>query len=97
MLDERRSDNRPPTINRIMQPQEMRAYVRDNGGHSMVRPIRSFIRQQGVRADGTPKFRRIEDCKEGGQNGAASTCETVFHVSFEWPALAARLLLEVAD
>ena len=92
-------DGSPPTMGDIMTPSSFLRYVQRQwpGQRPRVRPIRSFARKQGVRKDGSVKWRRIDDCKEAGQNDCAALHETVFHVSFEWPAHASALLQEVAE
>ena len=66
------------------------------GGLRAVRVMVSFVLKQGLRADGSPKYRRIDDGKQAGLNGATRTVETVTLISFLFPILVARAFVASA-
>jgi hypothetical protein len=59
-----------------MTHRELREYAAGHGGLNSVRVITAFARQQGTREDGTAIWRRIDNAKSGGQNGARAAWET---------------------
>ena len=66
------------------------------GGIRAVRVMVSFVTRQGTRADGTPKYRRIDDAKQNGVNAATRTVETITCISFLFPILVARAFVAAA-
>ena len=66
------------------------------GSVNVLRPMVSFVLRQGQRADGTDKFRRIDNAKGNGLNGATRTVETVVCISFMFPILLARAFADAA-
>ena len=86
-----------PTMSKPMTHRELREYAASHGGLNSVRVITAFARQQGTREDGTAIWRRIDNAKSGGQNGAATHCETTFNPCFETPANACRILREAFE
>ena len=66
------------------------------GGIQRVRVVVRFVLRQGLKADGTPKYRGIDDLKQNGVNGACRTVESIIAISFLFPALVARAFVEAA-
>jgi len=86
-----------PTMGKPMTQKELRTWAAKHGGLKCIRVITAFARNQGEKADGSIAWRRIDNAKTGGQNGAVSHCETTFNPCFETPATACRILREAYD
>ena len=92
------SSSAQPTMSKPMTAKELRAWA--SAAHDGLRGIRvitAFARAQGERADGSIAWRRIDNAKTGGQNGAVTHCETTFCPCFETPANACRILREACE
>lgn len=66
------------------------------GGTAAVRVTMRFAIEQGLRADGSVKWRAIDDAKASGINGATSTWETIYCINFLWPLLVCRAFYHTA-
>ena len=49
---------------------------------------------QGLKDDGTEKWRGIDDALSNGLNGATTTHETLNYITFEFPAKVARVVYD---
>jgi len=80
-----------PTLQRGKTLRQLTKFAAEHwGGVQAVRPVILFAIEQGLREDGSTKWRGIDDLLHNGINAAAATWETVYYITFEWPALAAR-------
>ena len=86
-----------PTMGKPMTHKELRIWAAKHNGLSGIRVISCFARNQGEKSDGSIAWRRIDNAKAGGQNGAVSHCETTFNPCFETPATACRILREAYE
>ena len=89
---EKEASARPrPTMYPPMTFVEFCRWARESfGSVGAVRVMVRFALDQGLKADGTTKWRGIDDGKAAGLNAATRTLETLLAISFLWPALAAR-------
>ena len=88
-----------PTMMPPLTLSELTRWAADSvaGGLGAVRVMISFVVRQGLRPDGTPKYRRIDDGKQAGLNGATRTMESVTLISFLFPILVARAFVASAS
>ena len=78
-----------------MSKRALRRYAEQHfGGIDNCRPMCRFAIQQGLDPDGNQKWRGIDDAKANGINRACTTHETVFYITFEFPARVARAVYE---
>jgi len=84
-----------PTIGKGMTYRQLvRFAVKEYGGIDKCRPLLRFAIQQGVKEDGSAKWRGIDDALRNGINRATTTYETISYVTFEFPAQVARAVYE---
>ena len=86
-----------PTMFPAMTFQQLKTWAKSIvGSLQHVRLTRRFAVPQGLKEDGSVKYRGIDDSKDNGINAATPTAETVKHPSFMWPIIMARLFWQIA-